>query len=173
MSNLLDRTGDTDRVIRRYTQPARPKPRIERWLDRRMNGSLPEYSPRNRYAPNVHRNVAIGSGRTNPWMSGASKVGRGLGVAGSVLGVGFGIYNVVTAPPGETARVAAGEGGAFLGGALGATLGTGLAVFALGLLLSNPLGWLVIGVGMIGGFVGGYFGSRYGRELGDWIGSHF
>lgn len=117
-------------------------------------------------------NIAEAAGRSRPAMTALAKVGKVAGPVGTVVGVGAGAYEVYEASPEERPRVAAGETGAFVGGAAGGSAGvvagTAVGVFiaaALGL-ASGPAGWVVLGLGVAGGGAGGYFGSETGRKVG-------
>jgi hypothetical protein len=101
--------------------------------------------------------------------------GKILGPIGVAAGAGIGIYNVATAPEGQQGRVAAGEIGNFVGGAIGFSLGVeagvalagGVTAFlaALGI-VSNPVGW-VIGLGLLFGALGAWAFGNVGRSAGE------
>ena len=112
--------------------------------------------------------IALASGRSSRWASGLAGVGKYLGPLGVVVGLGVAGYEVSHAPPGQGLQTAVREGGGMVGGAVGATggaaLGAGAAVGVAAFLgLSGPPGWLVLGLGVVGGFAGGYLLSGRGR----------
>jgi hypothetical protein len=82
------------------------------------------------------------------------------------LGVGYGAYstttNIMNASPEERGYVIAQETGSWVGGWNGASWGMAGGVAAAVALGSNPLGWAVLGAGLVGGAVGGYAGSNIG-----------
>ena len=140
----------------------------------RAPGGKPNSSP-TRYAYTIAERVAEGSGRSNVWMTRVAKGGRVAGPIGIGVGLGIGIYNVANAPEGQRGRVAAGEIGNFVGGAVGFTLGMkagvalagGVTAFlaALGI-VSNPVGW-VIGLGLLFGVLGAWAFGSVGRAGGE------
>jgi len=90
------------------------------------------------------------------------------GYAGDLVEISLGGKAVADAPIEQRPQVAMEETAGFVGGAAGTTLGAtaggagaGLIAGALG--LSGPPGWLVLGLGIIGGGLGGYGGSEGGR----------
>jgi RHS repeat-associated protein len=113
--------------------------------------------------------IAEGAGRSNPNVTRLATLGKFAGPIAVGTGVVVSGVNVYQATPEDRPRVAVEELGATGGGAVGASLGTaggvGLATLIAGALgLSGPPGWLVIGLGLVGGGVGGYGGSEAGRR---------
>ena len=50
---------------------------------------------------------------------------------------------------------------------VGSAVGAGAAALALGLIASNPVGWVVGGVGLIGAIAGASYGGKIGDKIGD------
>jgi hypothetical protein len=117
----------------------------------------------------VAEKVALKSGAGRRTLNGLVILGK----VASPLAIGYGVYSaqdsIRNAPPDLRYQVATQEAGGVLGGASGATLGTGLAVIGVGALVTTPPGWLVLGAGLIGGGVAGYGGSELGRTMGGKI----
>ncbi|MGC4065031.1 MAG: RHS repeat-associated core domain-containing protein [Polyangiaceae bacterium] len=125
-----------------------------------------------------YRAVAVSAGKSRAIVSAVAKFGKIAGPVGLAIGGGLGVKAVLEAPAEQQASVAVEEGAALGASALGATGGTALGVAGAGgiagvLGISGPPGWLVLGLGLIGGLGGGYFagegvrkGVRYaqGRE---------
>ena len=112
--------------------------------------------------------VARASGRSAPSVTRLAAFGRVAGPVAVTVGVGLSVWRVSEARPQDRPRVIAEEAGATGGGALGASLGTAGGVGLAGLIVggaSGPPGWLVLGLGIIGGGAGGYIGSEGGRGL--------
>ncbi|MEO6062222.1 MAG: WXG100 family type VII secretion target [Thermoflexales bacterium] len=123
----------------------------------------------------VDPNLAVIEGilKTN---RGVDMVARGLkvlGIAGIVLDVGIGGYNVYTAPEGQRARVATQEtgrvGGAIAGGVAGAKggaiVGAAIGVWFGG---AGAAPGAAIG-GILGGIGGAIAGSEVGHTVGGWV----
>ena len=102
---------------------------------------------------------------TNATVNAIAENTKAAGALGIVVGVGVSAYNVATAPDGQKARTAAGEGGGLALSLAGATTGAeaGAAIGSL----AGPVGTLVGGVvgGVIGGYEGGKEGSNSARRL--------
>jgi hypothetical protein len=117
-----------------------------------------------------YRDVAKSAGKSRALVSGLAKFGKVAGPVGLVVGGGLAISAVANAPPEEQTAQAVEEVAAFGGSAAGATGGTALGVAGAGgiaalLGLSGPPGWLVLGLGLVGGVGGGYLlgeGTRQG-----------
>lgn len=112
------------------------------------------------------RRVAEATGRSSADMVLLTRVNRVLGPVGMVFGAGVAAYEVSQATDAEKPRVAAAETGGMVGGAVGGTLGMVGGGLLVGALVSNPVGWAVIGVGLVGGALFGYLGSEGGRAAG-------
>jgi len=106
------------------------------------------------------RNIAIGSGKTNRFVSSASKAGRILGPIGVVYGAYSGYAAVRDAAPEDKARVATGEVASFAAGAAGFALGSAATALLIGLAFSNPIGWVAMGATLLGGAIGAYLFSE-------------
>ena len=115
------------------------------------------------------RRVASASGRSSSSMVMFTRVSRVLGPVGIVFGAGVAANEVRCAPPAERPRVAAQETGGVLGGLAGGTLGMAGGALVVGLLVSNPAGWVVLGAAVVGGAVLGYLGSEGGRALANTV----
>jgi hypothetical protein len=111
------------------------------------------------------RRVASASGRSSASMVHFTRVSRVLGPVGIVFGAGVAANEVACAPPEQRARVAAEETGGVVGGLVGGSLGMAGGAVVVGLLVSNPAGWVVLGAAVVGGAVVGYLGSEGGRAL--------
>lgn len=114
----------------------------------------------------TYREIAKASGRSARSVTYLTQAGKVAGPVGLIFGASVGVHAVATAPPEERGRVAAEETGGFAGGALGGAAGTAGGVLVAGLLVSNPAGWIVLGLGVVGGIGGGYIGGELGRETG-------
>jgi L-aminopeptidase/D-esterase-like protein len=152
---------------------------------RTFESSVAEYSTRapggktpspTRSAFTIAARVAEGSGRSNVWMTRLARGGRVLGPIGVAVGLFFGGRNVYNAPPEEQGRVAAGEVGNFAGGMVGASLGMsagvalagwGSAMLVTAGLAAGPIGWLAIGLGIVGMVVGAWAFGNLGRWMGE------
>jgi RHS repeat-associated protein len=115
--------------------------------------------------------IAKSSGKSAPSVTFLATAGKYAGPAALAFGAGVGAYNVATAPPDERPRAALVETGGFVGGGIGAEVGVAGGTAAAGgiaalLGLSGPPGWLVLGLGLVGGIAGGAAGSSGGRSLG-------
>jgi hypothetical protein len=129
-----------------------------------------------RSAYTIAERVAEGSGRSNPWMSRLARGGKVLGPPGIAVGLAFAGRNIYNATPEERERVTAGEGGTFLGGMIGASLGMSAGVmlaaivswFLLGLgVIAAPIALLAIGLGIIGAIAGAWAFGNAGRGIGE------
>jgi hypothetical protein len=124
----------------------------------------------------VFRLVAEKSGSSRTSIDNFAKASKGLGVLGTIAGVGFAADAIANAPEGQKLKVAAQEGGGAFGGAIGSLAGGALGAGAVILLASNPVGWVftaaVIGASFIGSASLGWGGSELGQhgasELYDW-----
>jgi RHS repeat-associated protein len=94
----------------------------------------------------------------------AGRVGKGLGAVGLVAAVGYDIYDVAEAPPGERVERAVHDGGELVGGLAGAAIGAEDGA-VIGAIVGGPVGAVVGGV--VGGIVGGVIGSGLGAAAGD------
>jgi RHS repeat-associated protein len=128
-----------------------------------------------RYAHEVARRIAVAAGESRASIKTLAKVGRVLGPIGLAAGVGLGIHAYATASEDQKGRVAAREVGSFVGGLLGASVGTsagvalagGVSGLLIGLgIAAGPLGWLAIGLGILGGLVVGWWWSHRGSQVG-------
>lgn len=128
-----------------------------------------------RDAYEISRRVAVGAGESRASVKVLAKAGRVAGPVGLAVGIGLGVHAVATAPEGERGRIAARETGAFLGGAVGASVGMSLGVAAAGGIstaliavgvVSGPIGWLAIGLGLLGALAVGWLGSKLGGHAG-------
>lgn len=96
-------------------------------------------------------------------VSGLSKVAKGLGIAGTVLQAGVGVYNYTQADSTEEKAEVVGEtAGSMAGGWAGASAGAAAG---------SAIGSVVPGAGtVIGGLIGGVVGAVGGSLGGDWLG---
>ena len=126
----------------------------------------------------IARRVAVGSGESRGSLKMLAQGGRILGPAFLALGVGLGIHAVASAPQDQRGRTAAREIGAFVLGAAGATAGMTAGVAAAGFtsgfliglgIVSGPIGWLAIGLGLAGGALVGLWWSRRGGQIAESI----
>ncbi|MEG3632730.1 SpvB/TcaC N-terminal domain-containing protein [Micromonospora palythoicola] len=124
------------------------------------------------------RRIAVAAGESRGSLKVLTRIGRVAGPVGLAFGAVFGIHAVATAPEGQRGRVAAREIGAFVGGAIGASVGMsagvalagGISGFLIGLgVISGPIGWLAIGLGLLGAGLVGWWWSRRGGQLGEAI----
>lgn len=136
---------------------------------------------RTRYAHEIARRIAVASGESRAVVKNLARIGRVAGPVGVALGAALGIKAYADAPESEKGRVAARETGSFIGGAIGATVGmlAGVALAGaitsllatLGLIAaaSGPIGWLALGLGLIGSIaVGAWFAYR-GSQIGEGV----
>ncbi len=137
--------------------------------DRSWDALMTKYSGGQPPTFDTYRTVAQKAGSSSKDMLKFTKFSKVAGPIGTAFGIGVAGYEIANAPPAERGRVAARETGGILGGAVGATLGTAAGAAAVGLLVSNPAGWAVIGAGVVVGGIAGYFGSEGGRSLGETI----
>jgi RHS repeat-associated protein len=147
-----------------------------RLMSRALEQSRPEFSQLvDRYGGpgrfETYEEIVRAAGRSRPSMTAIARIGRVAGPCGLAVGVGVSGHAIYTAPPEERTRVVYEETGSFGGGALGGSAGAGVGVLAASgiatlLGLSGPPGWLVLGLGIVGGIGGGYLGSRGGRAVG-------
>ncbi len=118
-------------------------------------------------APRPGGRVATTNSTVNSTMDVAGKAGAVL----MVVGAGVTVYNIASAPEGQTARVAAQEGGAWAGalsfgaagGGMGAKAGAGVGVWFGG---AGAVPGAAIG-GFVGSIVGGAYGAYLGRQAAD------
>lgn len=110
----------------------------------------------------VAKKVAGGAGRTNPRVDNLGKLTMAL----SPLSFGYGVYSsttrIINAEPINRNYVIAQEAGSWIGGWQGASWGMAGGVAAAIALGSNPIGWSVLGAGLVGGAVGGIAGTNIG-----------
>lgn len=71
---------------------------------------------------------------------------------------------IVNASPRDRIRVGVVEGSGLVGGLLGGSVG---AILGVGLLASNPAGWVILGASLTGGMVGGTIGGSAFREASE------
>ena len=135
--------------------------------DRSWAAVLAKYSGGAEANFDTYRRIAAATGRSAKSMVVFTRMSKVLGPLGIVFGAGVASYEVSQACPADRPRVAASEGGAFVGGAVGSTLGMAGGGLVLGLLVSNPAGWMVIGAGVVGAVALGWLGSDLGRSAGS------
>lgn len=116
-----------------------------------------------------YRSVAKSAGKSRALVSALAKVGRVAGPLGVAVGVGLSAKAYADAPEDQKADVAVEETVAFGASAVGATGGTALGVAgAAGIAtlagLSGPPGWLLLGLGLLGGAGGAYGLSEASRH---------
>ena len=80
------------------------------------------------------------------------------GVLTGIVVVGV-VYNTVTAAPGQRLVTAVRGSGGVIGGIIGSGVATAL--------VSNPAGWTLLALGLVGGTIGGFVGDRVGVAVGD------
>lgn len=146
------------RVISEMLEQDRSWPTI---VDKYSQGAEPDF--------NTWKRVASATGRSSKDMVLFTRVSKVLGPVGIVFGAGVAAYEVSQAPDAQKPRVAASETGGMVGGAVGGTLGMVGGGLLLGALVSNPVGWAIIGAGLVGGALLGYAGSEGGRAAGGAI----
>lgn len=155
MSQAIDEGTDFAASVARYAERAPgsrvPAPTTDRFV--------------------IAARVAEASGRSNVWMSRLAKGGRVLGPIGVAVGVGFAGHAIANASPEQRPRVIASESGNLIGGALGATAGTAAGVALAGgvalLIGCGPIGWLALGLGILGGIAGAWLFGNLGRSAGE------
>lgn len=110
----------------------------------------------------VRSKVAAGFAISNKEVTKAAASARYLKYGGRVffvVGLGSSAYTIVTANEQERLKVAAREGAGIAGGALGTSVGVGLAI-AFGIVTG---GWGLVAVGLIAGAGGGVL-AEYGAD---------
>ena len=131
---------------------------------------------RNRYSYEIARRIAVGAGESRASIKALARFGRVAGPVGVALGVGLGVHAYLEAPEDQKGRVAAGETGSFVGGAIGASVGMsagvalagGISGFLVGLgVVAGPIGWLAIGLGLLGAVAVGARFSHRGSQVGE------
>jgi hypothetical protein len=90
---------------------------------------------------------------------GARFLRRGGAVLG-VTGLAVSAYDIARAPAGQRGAVAQQQALGFAGGLVGSEVAAGLLAIGAGLFAATPPGWVVIGVGLVGGLVGGVISDR-------------
>lgn len=85
---------------------------------------------------------------------------RGGGAVLGVAGLSISAYDIWQTAPGQRLQVAERHGVGFAGGLVGAEVAGGLLAIGAGLLLATPPGWIVIGVGLVGGIAGSMIADR-------------
>jgi hypothetical protein len=122
---------------------------------------------------NVYRKIAESSGSSRASMDMLAKGSKFLGGAGVVIGAATAGEAIYSAPPEARAKVSAEQTGAIALGAGGSILGGLAGAATVTLLVSNPVGWAVLGAGAVGSIALGYAGSEFGEKLGgkiyDWF----
>jgi hypothetical protein len=137
--------------------------------DRSWPTIIDKYSGGNAPSFDTYQTIAKGAGRSRGSVTTLTKIGKVGGPVATVVGAGVAAHEIANAPAQERGRVASRETGGVLLGAAGATLGSAAAVAGMGLLVSNPVGWAVIGVGLAGAAIGGFIGSEAGKKAGQWL----
>lgn len=114
--------------------------------------------------------LAESASRTSSGVNAIGGAARGVGGGLLVVGAGVSAYNIATAPAGQRARAAAGEGGAWSGALAGGVAGGKGGAF-VGSLLEPGLGTAIgAGVGTLGGgALGALAGTRAGTAIYDWL----
>jgi hypothetical protein len=146
------------RVISEMLEQDRSWPTI---VNKYSQGAEPDFA--------AWKRVASATGRSSRDMVLFTRMSKVLGPVGMVFGAGVAAYEVSQAPDAQKPRVAASETGGMVGGAVGGTLGMVGGGLLLGALVSNPVGWAIIGAGLVGGALVGYLGSEGGRAAGGAI----
>ena len=85
---------------------------------------------------------------------------RGGGAVLGVAGLAVSAYDIAHAPAGQRGALAERHAVGFAGGLVGSEAAAGLLAIGAGLLAATPPGWVVIGVGLIGGIAGGVIADR-------------
>ncbi len=117
--------------------------------------------------PSVSRAIINSAGKSNKWVTRVAKVGRVASAAGAVLGIVDAVETIYDAEEGQRLHVAAQEGGGFVGGVVGAELGSMAAVWIASALISGPGAPVILIVSLIGGMIGAGIGAEVGREVVD------
>ncbi len=160
MSEAIDKKWLFEDIVKKY---------VKEELGAGKKTSSP---PRDLYI--IAERVAEGSGRSNKWMSILARGGRVVGPLGIAVGLWSAARNIYNAPPDARGRVVAGEIGNFAGGLLGGALGTtagvvlagGVNGFLIGLgIVTLPVSWLPIVLGILGGLASAWAFGNWGREL--------
>ncbi|MGH8083198.1 MAG: hypothetical protein ACREP7_21645 [Lysobacter sp.] len=174
--------GDADAAVAAATKASLSRNEIrastqERlsWGGKKLSEAIDISQPPSHYfekykQPDVFRTaelVASKAGSSRSSLTNLVRFGKVAGPVSTAFGVVTGVNEWRKAPEAQKPRVASREIGGFLGGAVGSSIGTGLAVAGAGLLLGTPPGWVLIGAGIVGGAIVGYLGSEGGRWAGD------
>ncbi len=119
--------------------------------------------------PSVSRAIINSAGKSNKWVTRVAKLGRAAGAATAVLGIADAVETINDADASQRLHVAAQEGGGFVGGIIGAELGSMAAVWLASVIISGPAAPVVLVVSIIGGMIGAAVGASAGRKAADAI----
>lgn len=93
------------------------------------------------------------------WNNVKNSVQNPLGRALTGIGVAVVIYRTATAAPGQRLVTFTRGSGGVAGGIIGGAVATAL--------VSNPGGWVLLGLGLTGGVIGGFIGDQVGLGIGN------
>ncbi len=166
LSEAVDNSQHFDDYAKKYATPPETRPSVGK-------GNPPRPpDPQTADAYTLAEDIAEASGRSRGGIGGFFlRSGKWAGPIGIAVGLFLGGKAIWDAPPGERGRVAAREGAAFAGGLVGVELGAtagvaiaaGISSFLIALgVASGPIGWLAIGLGILGGMIGAWlFGKLF------------
>jgi RHS repeat-associated protein len=171
LSKQIDQTQPFKHYAEKYSSP----PEMRSSIGKGNPPVMP--SPQTADAFQVAEDVAKGAGKSRGGLSGlALRAGKWLGPIGIGIGLGLGTREIANAPPDQRGRVASRETGSFFGGLVGAELGAGAGValaggisgFLMGLgVVAGPIGWLAIGLAIVGGITGAWVFGKLFSNVGE------
>jgi RHS repeat-associated protein len=163
LSEAVDKTMPKEFYAQKYTSP----PEIRSGIGR---GSPPKPpSPEGAYVYEAAEDIARAAGKSRGGIPGALlKSGRYLGPAMLAVGLALSAREIYNAPEGQKGRVAAHEGGTFLGALVGAEIGSTVAVGVAAIVLgATPIGWAAVGIALAGGAAGALLYGSVGGSIAD------
>ena len=113
----------------------------------------------------AYESILSSASVSNPKVNASiARAARHLRTGGAVLGVvGLAVtaVDIYDAPADGRGAVATRAGVSFAGGLIGSEVAVGLVTVGAGLLLgATPVGWVILGVGLVGGVVGGIIADQ-------------
>jgi LysM repeat protein len=136
--------------------------------DRSLAALVKKYGPgskSNLEGDALHKLLIEKSGQTNQTLKNLNKWSKRLGTAGLAIGIAVSAINIYENPSFETVI---GEVSAWIGGAVGTSIGVGIAAVAIGA-LGGSTGAVIIGALAAGAAVG-YVIGYISHKLGSWLG---